>query len=211
MKQLLAAQARRIDRLSLRERAIMFVSIALAIGAVADALVLSPAIAERRALTAQLRQQNHELEALRAQLRALVDVTPESPLGRQRAALEQLRAEWTRVDSQVQQRLAGRDDVTHLPELLDRTLRRHDRLVLTRLATIADAPAPSPNTPAGDEPAIRWQGVELGVAGGYLDLMQYLAELERTLPGLRWGPLQIGTQQTPPVMTVKLLLAKETP
>jgi len=214
MKALFRAQARRVDALSLRERAIMFVSVALALAAVADAMVLSPAMAERRALVAQLRQQNQELDALRMQLKALMQVAPESPLGRQRAAVEQARGELAQLESQLKQRLAGRDAATRLPELLERTLRRHERLTLTKLVTAADTPAPSGSAaiaPAADEPALHWQGVELGVAGNYLDLMHYLVDLEQALPGLRWGPLQISTQSTPPLLTVKLLLAGDAP
>ena len=55
----------------------------------------------------------------------------------------------------------------------------------------------------------RWQGVDLSVAGSYPELVQYLAELETTLPGLRWGPLQIATPTMPPVLSVRLLLVAE--
>ena len=55
------AQAQRIDALSLRERAIMFVSTALALAAVVDALVVSPALKERRQLAEQSLQRTREL------------------------------------------------------------------------------------------------------------------------------------------------------
>lgn len=208
MKALWQAQARRIDALSLRERVIMFVSLALALGALADALLLSPAIAERRALAAQMRQNGNELGALRSQLAAATQTGADTPLGRQRAAIDRARAELQSLDAQVQARLARRDEVTRLPELLGRVLRRHERLTLTRLATV-DAPRSAAADGAGS--GLRWQAVELGVAGNYLDLMQYLDALEHELPGLRWGALQIATQSAPPVLTVRLLLAGEQP
>lgn len=202
MKAFWQAQARRIDARTLRERVVMFVSLALALGALADALVLSPAMAERRRLAAQMRQRTVELETLRVQVGAGA-AAADTPLARQRAGVERSRAELQALDGELQQRLARRDELTRLPELLERVLRRHPRLTLTRLETLPDTGAPA-------EPgALRWQGVELSVAGSYLDLMPYLAELERELPGLRWGALQIGTQAQPPVMTVRLLLAGE--
>jgi MSHA biogenesis protein MshJ len=215
MKALWSAQARRIDALSLRERAIMFISLVLALGALVDALLLSPAMAERRTLAAQLRQQNQELDALRGQLAAATQAAPDSPLGRQRAAVTQARNELAALDGQVHSRLSSQEELTRLPELLDRVLRRHERLTLTRLATVGDAASAgvtaTPTTPATplETSAVRWQGVDLSVAGSYLDLMQYLTDLEHALPGLRWGALQIGTQTSPPVLTVRLLLAGE--
>jgi hypothetical protein len=79
--------ARRVDGLGLRERCMLFASIALLMAAAADSLVLSPALAEQKRLGAQLKQQNTELAALRAQL-ALATTPPaaDSPVLRLRRA-----------------------------------------------------------------------------------------------------------------------------
>lgn len=201
MKVFWTAQARRIDALSLRERVIMFVSLVLVLGALADTLVLGPQMATRRALAEQLQRNAVELDAMRQQLVGAQAAAADSPEARQRAALEAARRELAQLEAQLQARLADPERLTRLPGLLEHTLKRHERLVLTRLATL-------PPEPAATEPAaaLRWQGVELGVAGNYLDLMRYLADLERELPGVRWGALQIGTQAEPPQMTVRLLL-----
>lgn len=201
-----SAQARRIDALSLRERLIMFVSLALVLGALADTLVLAPQMAQRRALAEQLRRDASELAAQRAQLDGARGAAANSPEGRERAALEAARRELAGLDAQLRARLADRERVTRLPGLLERTLRRHERLVLVRLATLPSEPATEPGASV-----LRWQGAELVVAGNYLDLMAYLAELERELPGVRWGRLQIGTQTEPPQLAVRLLLPTDPP
>lgn len=202
MKDFLAARARRIDALTLRERVILFVSAVLVLGALADTFVLSPQMATRRALAEQLRRDAGELDAMRQQLAASRHAAETSPEARQRAALEAAQRELAGLDAQLQARLADPERLTRLPGLLQHTLKRHERLALVRLATLPAEP-PTPGETAG---ALQWQGVELAVAGRYLDLMDYLADLERDLPGVRWGVLQIGTQAEPPVMTVKLLL-----
>jgi MSHA biogenesis protein MshJ len=209
VKQIWTAQARRIDALSLRERAIMFVSIVLALAALADMFLVSPALAERRALVTQMRQQTQQLEAMRRQLTALDPRSAEdTPQGRQRAAIAAARSQQTQLDAQIREQLAGREEIARLPDVLDRVLRRHERLTLTRLATAADAPA---GAAAAAPPEVRWQGADLSVAGSYPDLLQYLADLEHALPGLRWGALQITTPSTQPVLTVRLMLAGEVP
>ncbi len=215
MKQVWKDQARRIDALNLRERVIMFISMALAIGALADAFVLSPAMAERRQLSTKMRQQTQQIEALRMQLAAQSGTAAaDTPQGRQRQALMQARDELSRLDQEVRTQLADREEMARLPAVLDRLLRRHDRLTLVRLATATPSRAATQAAeaqPPGALPAVRWQGVDLSVAGRYPDLVQYLAELEQAMPGLRWGPLQITTPSMPPVLTVQLMLVGEAP
>jgi MSHA biogenesis protein MshJ len=209
LRQVWAAQARRIDALSLRERAIMFASIALALGAVADALVISPLLVERRQLATQIRKQAGELGPQRLQFAAAeAGPRPDTPQGRAQAAANALRAERGRLDERLRSLLAGRDELARFTDVLDRVLQRHARLTLTRVATLPDSALAAP---AGTTPAIRWQGVDLSLSGRYLDLMRYLAELERALPGLRWGELKIAAHSQPPEMTVRLMMAAATP
>jgi MSHA biogenesis protein MshJ len=208
MKQVWTDQARRIDALSLRERVFMFLSIALALSAVADLAVISPALAERRQLTAQMRQQAQQLESLRTQF--ALKGAGDSPEGRQRAAIDGARSEQQALDTRIREQFASRDEIARLPVVLDRLLRQHERLVLVRLALAPPtAAAAAAATPAAA--AVRWQGVDLSVAGSYPDLVQYLTDLEKALPGLRWGPLQIATPTLPPVLSVRLLLVAEAP
>ena len=216
MKAFWKVQAQRIDAFTLRERVIMLVSIAFALGALADWLVLSPELAQRAQFVAQIRKQTTELVNMRAQLAAAkAQPAADTPLGRQLAAIEQLGSERDDLDARMRGLLAGPEEIARLNDVLDRVLRRHDRLTLTKLSTVADTPAAAPASPdaaaPGGAPAIRWQGVDLSVAGRYLDLMQYLADLERSLPGVRWGELRIATKTTPPELTVRLLMAGEAP
>jgi MSHA biogenesis protein MshJ len=210
MKAFWQAQVRRIDALSLRERVIMFASGAIALAAAADALVLSPALAERRQLAEQLRQESRQIDALRSQLAArLSGATDDSPQGRALAAIERARAEQRALDDQVRAQFAGREEMARLPAVLDRLLSRHERLKLVKLETATPPPKPPSADPAA--PGVRWQGVDLSVSGNYADLVQYLGELEQALPGLRWGPLSITTPTQPPVLSVRLMLPGEAP
>jgi MSHA biogenesis protein MshJ len=122
------------------------------------------------------------------------------------AKIAQARAELQAVDREVSENLGDGKRLANLPELMDQVLRRHERLTLTHLLTATDRPADK----AADKStatALNWQAVDLGVSGGYLDLAQYLADLEQALPELRWGPMQINTKQMPPELTVRLFLA----
>lgn len=196
-------QLARIDALSLRERVMLFVSVAFVMVALADTLVWSPAAAQRKSLLAEQAAEAKELATLR---QALVDASatsqPDSPRGQMLARIAQSGAELTGVDSQIRESLGDGKRLASLPDLMNQVLRRHERLTLTHLMTTSDRPASK-----SGETALRWQAVDLGVSGGYPDLVQYLGDLEHALPELRWGPMQINTKQMPPELTVRLFLA----
>ena len=204
-------QLARVNALSLRERVMLFASVAFVMVALADTLVWSPAAAKRKSLMAEQVAAAKELDTMRQQLAdAGATSQPDSPRGQLLAKIAQARTELQAVDSQIQQHLGDGKRLANLPDLMDQVLRRHERLTLTHLLTTNDRPtdkgADKPADPTA-ESALRWQAVDLGVSGGYLDLVQYLADLERALPELRWGPMQINTKQSPPELTVRLFLA----
>jgi len=201
MKALLQRQALRIDALSLRERAIMFVSIAVALVAAADAIVFSPRFAEQRALTKQLQARTAEVETMR---RNLGGAGAETPAMRLTGELSGLQNELKSLDAEVERRLAGGRAGLRLPALLEHVLRRHERLTLLRLATV-EAPAA-----AASKPALPQQGVELAPRGSYADLARYVAAIERELPALRWGELVMKSAGTASELSARVYLVGET-
>lgn len=189
-------QARRIDALGLRERCFLFLSVALVCAALADSLVLSPAISEQRQLSLRRQQQDRELAALRAQLAAAHQpADPSTPQARLRSEIRQAQAQQATLDAEIRQLGQSAGGHAALPQLLERTLARHERLTLLKLATVAEAPAGGPAASAPPA-ALRWQGVDLGVGGSYADLVAYLAALEQALPGLRWDTLKLSAGST---------------
>ncbi len=206
MKQQLAAlklraaqHAKRIDALTLRERVIMFVSIAVAVVAAFDQFVLSPRMAEQKALAGQIRQGSREIDNLRSQLNAGRTDGPGARLTRD---LEDLRAQQQQLDQALVQ-LRGSAAGTQLPDLLERVLRRHDRLTLLRLATVKAAAPTSAEA--------QRQAVQIAMRGNYPDLTQYLADTESALPGLRWGEVVIARQGSSAELSATVLLTRSLP
>lgn len=217
-------QARRIDGLSLRERAILFLCLVAVLAAVFETLVVSP-LGER----ARQRQQAEarlatEVNALREQFMTESRDRGDAnhPLKTQ---LEAARSERTRLDDAF--RHAGTlSEGEGLSAVLQRLLARQPGLVLERLKLLEDMPVELPGTaassPATTPPApaaapafagMSWQGVELYVQGSYADTQRYLQALERELPGLRWGDLRLvgGDGSEPPRLQVQLFLLKVQP
>jgi MSHA biogenesis protein MshJ len=204
--------ARRVDALGLRERCMLFVSAATLVVAAADSVLLSPAITEQKRLSERLKRERTELSALRVQLDAASHAGGDSPVARLRREIAQWQARRQAVDADIARLGAAGGDQPTLPQLLERTLARHERLTLLKLATVSEAPAAS-SAPASASSngsvGIRWQGVDLGVSGRYADLVDYLAELEQALPGLRWDTLKLsGNATAPSSLALRLYLVE---
>lgn len=184
--------ARRIDAMSLRERALMAVSLAAALAAVADALVLSPQFTTQRAIVEQRRAQVDELAALRQRLS---EPAAEGSLAGLQSTLAERRAALAAVDARIATRL-GPDVSAPLPALLQRVLRRHERITLLSL----DTPRPDPAE------ALKRRQVRLQLAGAYADLTAFVAETERALPALGWTEVAVEGGHGLPVLSARVWL-----
>lgn len=227
-----ARQAKRIDALSLRERAILFLSIAAVLAALFDSLVLSPVSARAKLRHDAQAQQASDVAQLR-ELFVAASRNAADPARPQQEQLEAAQADRSRLDAALRSTAAVHDG-EGLSAVLQRLLARQPGLVLERLVLLDDTPvavaprdpaqpaasnapppAATPVTPrkSPDMPAMSWQGVELQVQGGYGDLLRYLQALERELPGLRWGGLHLGTADgdEAPRLTARLYLLKVQP
>ncbi len=202
-------QARRIDALSLRERAILFLGIVAVLAALFDTLVLSPLAARARLRTDALAGQQAELAQLRAQFVA-ASQDASDPTAALRAQLQAAQAERAQLDAQLRQLGSGAGE--SLSAVLQRLLSQQPGLVLERLVLLDEPPLavqPAASAPAA-VPGVRWQGVELQVQGGYREVQRYLQALERELPALRWGEMHLnaGSAGEPPRLRAQLFLLK---
>jgi MSHA biogenesis protein MshJ len=215
-------RARRIDALSLRERAVIFICIAAVLAALFDTLVLTPLSARNKLRAETQARQATEVAQLREQFKA-ASSNVNDPAGQLRVQLGAAQAERERLDAALRQAgsVSGGEA---LSAVLQRLLAQQPGLVLERLALLDDTPVAVPATPSASAPAARpamppsmpgmsWQGVELQVMGRYADIQLYLQVLERELPGLRWGEMHLGASgnNEPPRLRAQLFLLKVQP
>ncbi len=140
------------------------------------------------------------------------------------------------MDAQLQASLASPAQVARLPDLMAKVMRQQPSLTLSKLATIApdqdralidkltkiyqptasfaavvagSAPSSRGITPPAGPLAMQMHGVDVGVIGPYLELTRYLGDLERALPGLRWGELHLHAEpgsSNAPLLEVRVYL-----
>lgn len=206
MSSWLNAGRARLDALSLRERVVLFLTLAVLMLAVADEAVIAGRLQQQTAWRQEQTRQEAELTRLRTELRQLS--TPQDP--GQSDPTAPLRG-------QIAQALAERDSLAQqlapvpasgagrLPDLLARTLRQQPGVTLVQLDT---GPGTAASAPTGDAgPGSDWRDVRLTVAGSYATLQDFVAALERDLPALRWGTLDLTTAPDgPPRLQLQLWL-----
>ncbi|MGM9480418.1 hypothetical protein ACS5PN_04405 [Roseateles sp. NT4] len=211
-------QAKRIDALSLRERAILFLSLVAVLAALFDTFVMSPLAARAKERSEAQAKQAAEITQLREQFRVASSSNADGPTTQLQGQLDAAKADRQQLDAELRQ-ASSLNAGEGLSAVLQRLLAQQAGLVLERLVLLDDLPIASPAGAAsaarGATPALMpgmsWQGVELHVQGSYRDAQRYLQALERELPGLRWGELRLSADGEKPRLSAQVFLLKVQP
>jgi MSHA biogenesis protein MshJ len=209
----------RINRASLRERGLMFLAGVAAISVLWNQVVMTP-LGVRRVVLAQ------SLDDIRVKANELTTSNPIDAAAAHYASLKSRELALNRAIAEADEDLAsaqnGLIEPTRMVSVLTDVLQRQKGLTLLRLRNLpvqsvlmpaaqAAAPASDPATakataPAEDPtpaPAAADVGpylhpVELVVRGGYLDVLNYLKDLEAQPWGLQWRRFEFVTTEDGP-------------
>lgn len=205
-----------VDSMAVRERVLLWVSLVVCSLALADTFWLGPAQNVQKRLADSVRRESQELETLRSQLRATVQLPRASDPSR--GAMEQVAQAKTQllaVNHEIESASGSRDETSTLPRVLVHFLRRHEGLNLVRTATLAIEAPPARQVAASGPigtPAVIRRGVELTVSGPYLELMNYVKTLEQSLPTLRWGSMRLSSSPSQPAqLTLQVFVVEVQP
>lgn len=227
-------QADRIDALSLRERAFIFVSVLVGCMALADTLWIAPTQMAYRDATVKLNTQQTELQRLRDELKTAT-VSNKDSSKQVRGDIETAKEKLAAVNQNIATVAPSANGGPAIDTALVQLLRRQPGLTLISVGTVKDAtaapgkgvsalgsalpilgaalpslgiPVPSLDggTPNQKPGTLSRRGLEIKVSGSYADLVRYVAALEAALPSLRWGNLQIKATAQKPVLTLEVFV-----
>lgn len=211
----LELQFARINALSLRERAFLFLSVVAAGMALIDVLWLSPAQVAHTQLTQRFEKQNAELQRLRETLRTMA-----KPVDVNKAVyteITEINSRLAAVNQTIKEVAPASAQATPLVQVLTQLLRRQEGLTLVLTSAVAPEAAVASavqgaGTAASGMPAgFTRQGVELIVSGSYAELTRYVQTLETSLPYVRWGVMKLKSDKIPPELTLQLFLVGVAP
>ena len=194
-KELLGRVADRIDNATLRERIMLFAAAALVLIGCVNYVLIDPLRATQKRLGAQINQRAGELRTVQAELQRNAHALGSDPDSVNRQRVSELRAEVSALDAKIkaeQQRFTSPD---RMRGVLEEMLERNKGLRLLDMKTL-----PVSNMTASQGQAARRvfrHGVELTLAGSYLDLHAYLVALEGLSTQLYWGKAEMRVTHYP--------------
>lgn len=200
MKERLQQLANRVDRLTLRERVLVFLAVVAVAWSAWDMILLAPYTAKRDAArqeVADIRDRVGRLNNAIEETLASRDSDPNEAL---RQRLESLEARMDDIDGNIRTATADLVRPSDMPGLLRAVLEKQTDLELVRMSSVPPEPLISQEELGGQAGEIGniWRhGLRLEVRGHYLDVLEYVEALEELEWRFLWGGIEIATEQYP--------------
>lgn len=193
-----------------REKAVLAGAAVFGVLMIGYDLWVSPAVTRADKLEAQIAKDKAALQTGQTDL-AMLAARIKDLDAPNRAALAELKVQMAAVDRELGEYERVLVAPERVQDLLRSVLSRHRGLELLSLQTLAPAPLVPPSkaqegkdakpgeakpaTPKGD--SIHKQGLEIRIAGNYLDLLSYVSDLEQLPQKLLWGSMTLTVTNYP--------------
>jgi MSHA biogenesis protein MshJ len=215
VKRLWQRYSGQFDALTVRERVMVFGAAATMLIAFAYVFFLDVESAAQRRFASTLAQRQAEMKALQDQTVQLIDARGQDPDRATKQRTAELGAELAKIDAGIAAEERKFTAPGQMRSVVEGLLGRNRAVTLMTMRTLpvtsvadARADAGGAKPAAGVKPApatsadrlIYRHGIELTVAGAYLDLLAYVRDLEALPTQLYWGALEIDAGMYPKVV-----------
>lgn len=196
--------AARINALSVRERFLLFAATISVLGALTDALFITPLLTQQKALVAQIERKSSDMDLLRERVNAEVMSRSVARAAEIALSLADVQKEQNEVEAEIAALNAASGTTgAATSTTLGKVLRQTDKVSLVRVVQAADVVG-TPGSPAGRG------ALDITLAGNYLDLVDYLAALEKSMPNARWASVKMKADASPVQVTVRIVAGAPT-
>ncbi len=206
MKSLWRSYGRKFDALSMRERLMVFAAVISAIVFVGYEFGLSGPLRHNSRLSAQIGQHETEAAMAQQQTQILAGSLAQDPNEAVRQQLAELNKQIEERDLTVRGVQKGLVPPTRMAAVLENMLNRSQSVRLVSLKTLpVSTLVENPVEEGKDEPAVAddhqvyKHGVEITLQGNYLDLLDYLAKLEKLPWQMFWARTRMDASDYPRV------------
>src|SRR4051812_11842558 len=190
----------------------IFAAAALVVVSVLQSLLIEPQLREQRRLAAEQTQRQAETAKLQAELQKIALSRRTDPNVEARQRIASLRDELQGLNGKIAEQQKKFTAPEQMRTVLEEMLARNRKLKLLDLktlppATLSDARAQegSKSAASAAERLIYRHGLEVTLSGTYLDMLSYLAELERLPTQMYWGTMDFSVAEYPNA-TLKLVV-----
>ena len=200
----------KVDDMSLRERAMIFTAAAFLVVSLLNATLLDPLLTRQKMLSAEVAQKEEKMKELQALMQSLLQARSDDEHSPLRQRIAQLEAQLQEQEGYLQSRRDRMVEPDKMAGLLEQVLKKDGKLELVALSTLpaslliekpqaekAATAQPGVSGAVAGQKQIFKHGVKITVRGGYLELLQYLAELEKLPTQMFWGEVSLNVDQYP--------------
>lgn len=190
----------RVNKMSGRERFLLFVAVVGVFAALTYLLFIAPLTRAQRQRAQQIEQQSATLEGQKARLEKEIAQGRRERLAAVQDEVARVQSEIEGVEREIAALSGAEADPGQLRATLTRVLGRGERVALLRVSTAESAAASPPGVTIATP-----HGLDITLTGGYLDLMDSLSALEAAMPQARWSSLRFTAETIPPQASVRII------
>ena len=189
----------RINNLSLRERGILFLAVALVLYLLWSALLSNPLAKKQQVLLTQIKSVRSEITTLDEQAVAIVERYNRDPNAAERRQLEQLQTSLAATRQELKQAISGLIEPQQMAKALETVLAEQKSLRFVRIENLGAEPLlPEQVTEAG----IYKHTMRLEMEGSFTQTFNYLRALEALPWQFRWDEVELTMLDYPTARVV---------
>jgi MSHA biogenesis protein MshJ len=195
--------ADRLDAMSLRERVLIFLAVAVVIVAIADSALFDPILRRQKVNSQGIHQQEDEIRTVQAYAQARTGANANA----KRQRLEKHKLELAALDRELSARRSELVPPERMAKMLYEIVKRNPDIELVSLRSLpATGLTESLTAILGSGGlALYRHGIEIAVSGSYLRMLTYVGQLERLPAKIMWGNMELQAGAYP-VVTLKITL-----
>jgi len=199
--------ADRLDAMSLRERVLIFLAVAVVIVAIADSALFDPILRRQKVSSQRIHQQEDEVRTMQAQVQVYAQGRTGDNANAKVQRLEKLKIELAALDRELGARRSELVPPERMAKMLYEIVKRNPDIELVSLRSLpATGLTQSLIAILGSGGlALYRHGIEITVSGSYLKMLTYVNQLERLPAKIMWGNMDLQAAAYP-VVTLKITL-----
>ena len=199
--------ADRLDAMSLRERVLIFLAVAVVIVAIADSALFDPISRRQKVNSQRIHQQEDEIHTMQGQVQAYAQARTGDDANAKRQRLEKRRLELAALDRELAAKRSELMPPERMAKMLYEIVKRNPDIELVSLRSLPSTGLAQSLTAilGSGGLALYRHGIEITVSGSYLKMLAYVGQLERLPAKIMWGNMELQAAAYPAV-TLKITL-----
>lgn len=197
MQQRLNRQLARIDALSLRERGMLLVGAFMVLFLLWDSFLMSDTSRNSKLATQKIAEVQDRIAQLNGSLTKIAQLRGIDPNAQLQQELASSKAQLARLDHELAQRSGTVIPPQEMARVVEQIMKRQGKLKLISAQSLPARPLFDTTEEEDDLGTVYQHGLELEVEGRYLDVLEYLRELETLDWRFFWEAIELDSDDYP--------------